>query len=160
MIQVKRFVCLSFSFLPNNFAKFWASLLIQSLDLKISLPLILFLSELWRFWFCTLIPSFCCRPEIGVILLLSNHFRVLHFEPVKIDFKIKTTTTKNQISWEKKTFLKKKIPASLRLLEPVGDVLWFSNVPELVPTREISFRTVVSNCCTFDLKLVWMLLKQ
>ena len=45
--------------------------------------------------------------------------------------------------------------AFLRLLEPVGDVWWFSNVPELVPTREISFHTVVSNCCTFDLKIVW-----
>ena len=50
--------------------------------------------------------------------------------------------------------MRKKIPASLRLLEPVGDVLWFSNVPELVPTREISFHTVASNCCTFDLKIV------
>ena len=103
MIQVKKFVCLSFTFLPNNFAKFWASLLIQSLDQKISLPLILFLSELWRFWFCTLILSFCCHPEIVVILLLSNHFRVLHFEPVKIDFKINGVLLTNcsDLLWKK-----------------------------------------------------------
>ena len=105
MIQVKKFVCLSFSFLSKFFAKFWASLLIQSLDLKISLPLILFLSELWRFWFCTLILSFCCHPEIVVILLLSNHLRVLRFEPVEIDFKIKTKRFK---FFEKKYFFLRK----------------------------------------------------